>query len=101
MLIIIRVFPLFQRFYFFEKMASFITALREKVQPSSAKKGFTESLSSPTEKDVYTTEEPENDTASSPEFIPKDAQAGELTLDETASGGLGRHLGVFSTTFLM
>lgn len=33
--------------------------------------------------------------------IPKDAEAGELTLDETAAGGLGRHLGVFSTTCLM
>ncbi len=28
-------------------------------------------------------------------------QAGELTLDEAAKGGLGRHLGLVSTTFLM
>lgn len=82
-------------------MASFITALREKVRPSSAERALSESPSSLTEKDVYVTEELENDTASSTEFIPKDAQAGELSLDETASGGLGRHLGVFSTTFLM
>jgi hypothetical protein len=33
--------------------------------------------------------------------IPKNAQAGELDLEESAAGGLGRHLGVFSTTFLM
>lgn len=33
--------------------------------------------------------------------IPKDVQAGELDLEESAAGGLGRHLGVFSTTFLM
>ena len=26
---------------------------------------------------------------------------GRLTLEEEASGGLGRHLGLFSTTFLM
>ncbi len=29
------------------------------------------------------------------------AQAGELEPDEVAVGGLGRHLGLFSTTFLM
>lgn len=28
-------------------------------------------------------------------------QAGELHADEVAAGGLGRHLGLFSTTFLM
>ena len=28
-------------------------------------------------------------------------QPGELTLEEDAAGGLGRHLGLFSTTFLM
>ena len=38
---------------------------------------------------------------SSGEYIPKDADAGELALNEAAAGGLGRHLGVFSTTFLM
>lgn len=27
--------------------------------------------------------------------------AGELALEESAAGGLGRHLGLFSTTFLM
>jgi hypothetical protein len=86
---------------FLEGMASFITALRDKVRPSSAEKALSESPSSPTEKGVYITEEPEDDTASSTGFIPKDAQAGELSLDETASGGLGRHLGLFSTTFLM
>ncbi|CAK7236428.1 hypothetical protein SBRCBS47491_009633 [Sporothrix bragantina] len=29
------------------------------------------------------------------------AEAGELTLDESAHGGMGRHLGLFSTTFLI
>ncbi|CAK7207470.1 hypothetical protein SEUCBS139899_010280 [Sporothrix eucalyptigena] len=29
------------------------------------------------------------------------AEAGELTLDESANGGMGRHLGLFSTTFLI
>lgn len=29
------------------------------------------------------------------------AEAGELTLDEAAHGGMGRHLGLFSTTFLI
>lgn len=80
-------------------MASLITSLRERIQPSVSKVRV-ESPSSLTEKDVYTTEVAENDTSSLSD-IPKDAQAGELTLDETASGGLGRHLGVFSTTFLM
>ena len=28
-------------------------------------------------------------------------QPGELTLEEDAAGGMGRHLGLFSTTFLM
>lgn len=28
-------------------------------------------------------------------------EAGELTFEEDTAGGLGRHLGVFSTTFLM
>jgi hypothetical protein len=28
-------------------------------------------------------------------------QAGELTLQEAAAGGMGRHLGLFSTTLLM
>lgn len=28
-------------------------------------------------------------------------QVGELRPDEVAAGGLGRHLGIFSTTFLM
>jgi hypothetical protein len=28
-------------------------------------------------------------------------QPGELSLEEAANGGLGRHLGLFSTTFLM
>lgn len=28
-------------------------------------------------------------------------KAGELTLEEDTAGGMGRHLGVFSTTFLM
>jgi hypothetical protein len=29
------------------------------------------------------------------------AEAGELKFDESTQGGLGRHLGLFSTTFLM
>lgn len=29
------------------------------------------------------------------------AQPGELTLEEDTAGGMGRHLGLFSTTFLM
>ncbi|CAK7227215.1 hypothetical protein SCUCBS95973_006467 [Sporothrix curviconia] len=33
--------------------------------------------------------------------ILQSAEAGELTLDESAHGGLGRHLGLFSTTFLI
>ncbi len=28
-------------------------------------------------------------------------QAGELSLQEASEGGMGRHLGLFSTTFLM
>jgi len=28
-------------------------------------------------------------------------QAGELSLEEASEGGMGRHLGLFSTTFLM
>ena len=28
-------------------------------------------------------------------------QSGELSLEEDVAGGLGRHLGLFSTTFLM
>lgn len=31
----------------------------------------------------------------------QEAEAGELKLDEATSGGLGRHLGLFSTTFLV
>jgi hypothetical protein len=60
-----------------------------------AEKSSKESLS---DKQTYTGEEVDNVNSTSA-FIPKDAQAGELTLDETAAGGLGRHLGVFSTTF--
>jgi len=78
-------------------MASFITTLREKVLRT---KELLPILKSPTKQDGYSDDESES-RAASLEYIPKDAQAGELSLDETASGGLGRHLGVFSTTFLM
>lgn len=33
--------------------------------------------------------------------IDKSLEAGELSLEEDAAGGMGRHLGVFSTTLLM
>ncbi|KAI0835651.1 amino acid permease-domain-containing protein [Hypoxylon sp. FL0890] len=33
--------------------------------------------------------------------VKQDIQTGELTLDEAAHGGLGRHLGLVSTTFLI
>lgn len=33
--------------------------------------------------------------------LAQEAEAGELKLEEAASGGLGRHLGLFSTTFLV
>jgi hypothetical protein len=58
-----------------------------------------ESLAEPTDKQMYTAKEVE--AVNTDSSIPKDADAGELTLDETTAGGLGRHLGVFSTTFLM
>ena len=35
------------------------------------------------------------------DLITQPVNPGELTLEETAKGGLGRHLGVFSTTFLV
>lgn len=35
------------------------------------------------------------------DLIATDLTVGELTFEEDTSGGLGRHLGVFSTTFLM
>lgn len=31
----------------------------------------------------------------------KSLQAGELTMEEDTAGGMGRHLGLFSTTLLM
>jgi len=85
-------------------MTSLLTRLREKVSPSARENLATEPTPSPTEqteKQAASEYADDNDVTSSSEYIPKDAQAGELTLDETASGGLGRHLGVFSTTFLM
>lgn len=33
--------------------------------------------------------------------IDKSLEAGELSLEEDAAGGMGRHLGLFSTTLLM
>jgi hypothetical protein len=33
--------------------------------------------------------------------IDKSLQAGELTMEEDTAGGMGRHLGLFSTTLLM
>jgi hypothetical protein len=35
------------------------------------------------------------------EFVHQTIQPGELSLEESANGGMGRHLGLFSTTFLM
>jgi len=81
-------------------MTSFISALREKILPSSEPKEILPDPKSSASQEVYSIIESESRTSSS-EYIPKDAQAGELSLDETVAGGLGRHLGVFSTTFLM
>ena len=81
-------------------MASFISTLREKILPSSELNEILPKSNSSTSQEIYSIDESESRTSSS-EYIPKDAQAGELSLDETASGGLGRHLGLFSTTFLM
>jgi hypothetical protein len=89
-------------------MASFISNLRRKLQHSTDKENA-QPATSPTENDTSNSSEKQtyldgNEPLDAPQHdasIPKDAEAGELTLDETAAGGLGRHLGVFSTTFLM
>ena len=49
------------------------------------------------------TEHAETQHATPPtiDLAPTDLRVGELTFEEDTSGGLGRHLGVFSATFLM
>jgi hypothetical protein len=42
-----------------------------------------------------------DDQSSNPSQKYISLRSGELTFEEDTSGGLGRHLGVFSTTFLM
>lgn len=61
---------------------------------------------------VFEERSPDEDTPGDDGVIPKHGQLapadahrtvqpGELTLEEDAAGGMGRHLGLFSTTFLM
>lgn len=60
-----------------------------------------EALSSPVSSDPTRTPTAEKDSDVDVTVIDQPVQPGELTLDEAARGGLGRHLGLFSTTFLM
>jgi hypothetical protein len=91
----------------YEDMA-FLTNLRQRLQYSTERHS-TQPILSNEEPEVSSTTPkhiPSDDEQYSPAdphdaAIPRDAQAGELTLDETAAGGLGRHLGLFSTTFLV
>ena len=53
---------------------------------------------SPSEKDgVVTTEERAPDNVVTDHIL----QPGELSIEDDVAGGLGRHLGLYSTTFLM
>lgn len=82
-------------------MESFISFVREKLKPSFGPTAVAASPTSPNEKEIDTTSADDADYVGHSSHIPRDAEAGELTVDETTAGGLGRHLGVFSTTFLM
>jgi hypothetical protein len=87
-------------------MSSITAALRQRLQfgnrqqvqpPASPVK----EESSPSVEKQVSDEELPHSIIQQDGAIPKDAEAGEQTLDENAAGGLGRHLGVFSTTFLV
>ncbi|KAH8911738.1 high affinity methionine permease [Coniochaeta sp. PMI_546] len=60
-----------------------------------------EALSSPSSSDPARTPTAEKDSDIDATVIHQPIQPGELTLEESANGGLGRHLGLFSTTFLI
>ncbi|KAF2158238.1 amino acid transporter [Myriangium duriaei CBS 260.36] len=70
-------------------MSAFISTLKRPFsQPNATDLGKTPS----TESDIH------RDDIDSSEALP---QVGEQRLDENTAGGLGRHLGLFSTTFLI
>lgn len=56
------------------------------------------SLQSPEHKDLATTNNTAQENVANTDH---EARAGELTFEEDTQGGMGRHLGLASTTFLM